>query len=121
MPTVEHEGELPGDLELLFRPLHKRAFGMAVGITLGSCIFLATAYALVVPGRPDLLDLLSNFFPGYSVTWSGAVVGSLWAMFAFFIAGWFAAFCRNFFLASSIWLARARAELQASHDFLDHI
>ncbi|MGD2069379.1 MAG: hypothetical protein PVI57_11950 [Gemmatimonadota bacterium] len=113
--------ELPEELALAFRPLHKRAFGMAVGLTLASCMFLATAFALLVPGRPGFLDLLGNYFPGYSVTWTGAFVGFLWAFFAFFVAGWFAAFCRNFFIAASVWMARTRAELQATHDFLDHI
>ena len=115
------EEALPADLALAFRPLHKRAFGMAVGLTAGACVFLATAYTLLVPGHPGFLGLLGNYFPGYSVTWTGAFVGFLWASFAFFVAGWFSAFCRNFFIAASIWMARTRAELQATHDFLDHI
>jgi hypothetical protein len=124
VPTTEnHAGQedLPADLVLAFRPLHKRAFGLAVGVTLGGCVFLVTVYALLVPGNPGLLELLANFFPGYSVSWQGAFIGFLWATFAFFVAGWFAAFCRNFFIAASIWLARTRAELQGAHDFLDHI
>jgi hypothetical protein len=118
-----HDGieEMPAELALAFRPLHKRAFGMAVGVTLGGCVFLVTAYALLVPGYPGLLGLLANFFPGYSVTWQGALIGFLWATFAFFVAGWFLAFCRNFFIAASIWRARTRAELEATHDLLDHI
>lgn len=113
--------ELPEELALAFRPLHKRAFGMAVGLTLGSCVALLTVFAVLVPGRPGILDLLASYFPGYSVTWGGALVGFLWAFFAFFVAGWFAAFCRNFFIAASIWTARTRAELRATRDFLDHI
>jgi hypothetical protein len=120
---MDHRGseELPAELAQAFRPLHKRAFGMAVGVTLGGCVLLVTVYALVVPGHPGLLELLANFFPGYSVSWEGALIGFAWATFAFFIAGWFAAFCRNFFIAASIWKARTRAELQATHDLLDHI
>lgn len=123
MPTYDESGarQLPRDLVLAFRPLHKRAFGLAVGLTAGLALFLVTVYALLIPGRPGILDLVNNFFPGYTVSWTGAIVGFLWATFAFFVGGWFIAFCRNFLLAASIWMARTRAELEATHDFLDHI
>jgi hypothetical protein len=38
-----------------------------------------------------------------------------------FVAGWFFAFCRNLVLAFSVFLIRARAELNQTRDFLDHI
>ena len=113
--------QLPDELALAFRPLHKRAFGLAVGTTLGAVVFLATAYTLIVPGSSGLLPLLASYFPGYTVSWTGALVGGAWTAFAFFVAGWFTAFCRNFVIAASVWLARTRAELQATRDFLDHI
>ena len=70
---------------------------------------------------PDELSLLSNYFPGYTVSWSGAVIGFAWAAFAFFVAGWCCAFVRNFTIVASVWLVRTRAELVAARDFLDHI
>jgi hypothetical protein len=113
--------ELPDELALAFAPLHKRAFGMAVGVTLGSVVFLATIFGLIVSADPPLLHLLSNFFPGYTVSFSGAFIGFGWAAFSFFVAGWFSAFCRNLVLAATIWMERAKAELHATRDFLDHI
>jgi hypothetical protein len=113
--------ELPGDLRLAFAPLHKRAFGTAVGAAAGGGLFLVTAYAVLRGNPPDVLYLLANYFPGYTVSWVGALIGLAWAGFAFFVAGWFCAFMRNLVLGASIWLARTRAELTATRDFLDHI
>jgi hypothetical protein len=60
-----------------------RASVMAVtfGIAGGFGLFVATAWLLVhgaITGARNIgqtLNLLSNYFPGYSVTWVGAVVG----------------------------------------------
>lgn len=113
--------ELPDDLVLAFAPLHKAAFGFALGLTAGALVFLVTAYAVVKTGSPDLMYLLANYFPGYTVSWVGALIGFVWALFAFFVAGWFFAFCRNLSVAASIWIARTSHEIAATRDFLDHI
>lgn len=123
MSTGEGLGteELPRELRLAFLPLHKRAFGMAVGVTAGVSLFAVTVYAILRQSPPDALYLVANYFPGYTVSWVGALIGLAWATFAFFVAGWFSAFIRNFALGASIWMARTRAELAATRDFLDHI
>jgi len=56
-----------------------RASVMAVvfGLVGGAGLWLATAW-LLVRGGPSVglhLSLLSNYFPGYSVTWSGSLIG----------------------------------------------
>ncbi len=116
------QSELPAELQLAFLPIHKRAFGMAVGIASGLLVFALTA--IYVVRRPDpgfQLYVLREYFYGYTVSWSGAFVGFAWGFVAGFVAGWFIAFCRNLVLAASLWLTRTRAELAASRDFLDHI
>lgn len=113
--------DLPGELALAFAPLHKLAFGLAVGVTMGATLFLATAYCILRGGYPSFMDLIANYFPGYAVTWTGAVIGFAWATFAFSVAGWFCAYVRNLVLAVSIWITRTRAELYHTRDFLDHI
>ncbi len=113
---------LPRALSLAFAPLHKRAFGTAIGLTLGLMLFLATVVAVLhgdIPG--ENLWLLKQYFYGYSVTWAGAFIGLGWGLIVGFVAGWFFAFCRNFVLAASMFWLRTRAELAQSRDFLDHI
>ena len=105
-----------------FAPLHKRAFGLAVGSASGLLVFLMTAVYLITDPEPAFdLGLLRQYFSGYSVSWPGAVVGALWGGFVGFVAGWFLAFVRNFVVAGILLWIRSRTELAATTDFLDHI
>lgn len=120
-PTAERD-DLSRQLELAFAPLHKRAFGVAVGVATGSAIFVLTVINLVHgPRAAEGLALLGQYFSGYRVSLPGALVGWGWGFLAGFVAGWFVAFCRNFIVAVSIFLIRTRAELTQTRDFLDHI
>jgi len=105
-----------------FAPLHKRAFGIAVGAAAALVVFLATAIDLLRGPEPGLnLHLLSEYFSGYTVSWTGALIGAAWAWFSGFVVGWFVAFVRNLGLAIAIFVIRTRAELSATRDFLDHV
>ena len=109
-------------LRSFFAPLHKSAFGAAVGLTAALVVAAATAIHLVRnPEPPFPLQLLAVYFRGYTVSWRGALIGAFWAGFAGFVAGWFFAFCRNAILAVFVFVLRARAELQESRDILDHL
>ncbi|MCR8915758.1 hypothetical protein FDP08_03735 [Marinobacter panjinensis] len=80
-----------------------RASVMAVtfGIAGGLILFMATAWLLIIgpTGESEhvgpTLGLLSNFFPGYSVTWSGAVVGLFYGALSGAVAGFVLAFIYN--------------------------
>ena len=110
------------DLLLAFAPIHKRAFGTAVGTAVALTIALLTvAGVLLDPAGHGHLGLLGQYLAGYSVSWAGVFVGAAWGFFVGFIAGWFAAFSRNLAVAVWIFVVRARAELRATRDFLDHI
>jgi F420-0:gamma-glutamyl ligase-like protein len=109
---------LPG---LAFQPLHKRAFGIAVGLAAGMTVAAATVVVLLRGDETINLQLLDAYFTGYTVSWPGVLVGFGWAFVVGFTAGWFVAFCRNLALAISAFVLRARAELFQTRDFLDHI
>jgi len=110
------------ELLLAFAPVDKRAFGVAVGIALALAIFMATLASMMLnPEGHFHLGLLGQYFAGYSVSWIGALIGAGWGLFVGFVAGWFAAFARNFAVALWMFVVRARAELRATRDFLDHI
>jgi len=115
-PSVEEQ------LALAFAPLHKRAFGIAIGLACATVIVMLTlAHVILRPEPAPNLALLRFYFYGYSVSFRGALVGGFWAFVAGFVAGWFVAFCRNFVVAVSVFLTKARAELMETRDFLDHI
>jgi hypothetical protein len=103
-------------------PMHKRAFGIAVGATAGTLIFVLTAFHVIV-NPPNALNiaLLGQYFYGYTVTWRGAFIGLAWGLATGFIAGWFVAFVRNLVVTVTVFALKTRAELEQTSDFLDHI
>ena len=122
VPSPESGGEQAMGLALAFAPVHKRAFGIAIGVATGLVVFGATAiYLLREPLDGPQLGLLRQYFYGYSVSWPGAFIGFAWGLLTGFVAGWFFAFCRNFAVAVSVFVIRAKAELLQTRDFLDHI
>jgi hypothetical protein len=68
-------------------------FGMVGGVGL----FLATIW-LVIRGGPNVgkhLGLLVNYFPGYSVTWKGAVIGIVYGTLIGALVGWLVSWVYN--------------------------
>lgn len=123
-PQAEADADvIPRAAALLFIPLDKRAFGVAIGVA--NAVFIAgVTIAVILGGDAGMrkgLTLLSNYFSGYSVSLAGAVIGALWAFAVGFVVGWLIAFTRNLSLAVSLFLLRSRAELGETSDFLDHI
>ena len=112
-----------GDLVVAqaFAPMHKRAFGLAVGLTIAAGVFLLTAFHVVARPAGPRLEVLAAYFYGYDVSWRGACVGAWWAFVAAFVAGWFAAFLRNLILAIRLTILRVRLDLDQTRSFLDDI
>ena len=66
--------------------LNAKAWAVSFGLVLGGGLFLATNF-LVIKGGAQVgrhLGLLSAFFPGYSVSFGGSLVGFVYA----FVLGW---------------------------------
>jgi hypothetical protein len=120
--AAEDEARVREVLRLAFAPLHKRAFGVAVGTAAGLLLAAVTAYHVLflAPGTIRL-DLLRAYFYGYRVSWAGVLIGGAWGFGVGFVLGWFVAFCRNLVVAISVFVTRTRAELSETRDFLDHI
>lgn len=105
-----------------FAPLHKRAFGVATGVAGALLMVGLTVAGMYMPGGREFpLELLGQYFQGYSVSWPGLFIGAFWGFAVSFVGGWFAAFCRNLSLAVVAFVIRTRAELDSTREFLDHI
>lgn len=81
-----------GDRELIVRAVARlRAGILAVTFAaVGGCgLFVATAWLLVRGGANvgQHLSLVGIYFPGYRVTWPGAVVGFFWGAVAGAVLG----------------------------------
>lgn len=78
-----------GQLRHALLRINARAWGIAVGLLFGLGLFVATN-VLVLKGGDTVgphLGLLSMFFPGYSVTFVGSLVGFIYAFVLGYAAG----------------------------------
>src|SRR6266550_7070416 len=115
---IETTDRLPRSATLLFAPLDKRAFGVAIGVAAGLVIFVVTAIDLSMHSSPwPGLGLLGQYLAGYTLSWPGALIGLLWGFAVGFCAGWFVAFIRNLVMAISLFILQTRAELDDTRDF----
>ncbi len=108
---------------LPFARIHTRAMGLAAGVVAGGVVWFATAILLLKGGYPlgPNLSLLSQYFPGYSVSWTGAFIGLAWGVAIGYIGGWSFAAIRN--LVFRLWLVivRSRVEKEQYRDILDRL
>ena len=101
-------------LQTAFVKLDRVALGLSLGVVSGLTLFLATL-VLVLRGGDVVgptLALLGQYFPGYTVTLSGSLVGLAYGFAAAYVAGWLFAFLRNAVVFLYIALVKRRAELQ---------
>lgn len=77
--------------------LRAGVLAIVCGLLTGALLLMATIW-LIIRGGENVgqhLDLLSNYLPGYSVTWPGAVLGFLYGVLLGGAAGWMAAWIYN--------------------------
>jgi hypothetical protein len=79
-----HDELTPQEGQMLVKTLaraHEQGWGIAFGLLCGLGLFLLTVLLLVRDGA-DVgahLKLLGVYFPGYRVTWSGSLIGFVYA------------------------------------------
>ena len=124
----EMESRSPERLTEIFRDafpkLDRVALGTAVGLTCGLSLLLATLFLVVKGGEvvgPNLA-LLAQYFPGYTVSATGSLVGLLHGFIVGFAGGWIMAFLRNtavflLFVAES----QRRTERRLMRKFLEYV
>jgi hypothetical protein len=63
---------------------------IVLGLICGLSLFLMTAWLVIKSGENvgAHLQLLGNYFPGYSVTWIGSIVGLFYGLVVGGVFGW---------------------------------
>ncbi len=105
-----------------FAMMHKGAFGIALGTVAGLLFFVATLWRVLKGGEavgPNL-QLLSQYFPGYTVTVTGAFMAFAHGFFWGFLFGWLFAYLRNLSLVLYLRRVKKKAERAALKAFMDH-
>jgi hypothetical protein len=97
------------------------ALGVAGGAVTGLLLFAATAVLLLKGGAEvgPTLTLLNQYFPGYSVTWPGALVGLGYGAGMGFVVGWVGAVAHNVSTAVYLYVVHFRANLHTVTDTID--
>jgi hypothetical protein len=111
----------PNSFEPLFARAHKRALGVAVGLTVGVGIFALTLIHVALEIDGLQIGLLNQYFYGYRVTVGGAFIGLAWGFVTGFIFGWMLGFVHNFTVGFWMFLVRTKNDLKRTTNFLDHI
>ena len=117
------EPELEAVLSQVFAKLDRRALGTAVGAVSGVMLALLTALLVGLGDSPaaDFVGLLGQYFPGYTVSGPGILLGLLYGLGAGFAAGWTFALARNTAAFLYERLIRRRAEAVVLRDILDYV
>ena len=117
------ESELEAVLSQVFAKLDRGALGTAVGGVSAAALALLTLLLLVQGSGPaaDFVGLLGQYFPGYSVSGPGVLLGLLYGFAAGFGVGWTFALARNTAAFLYELLIRRRAEALVLRDILDYV
>jgi protoporphyrinogen oxidase len=95
--AAEVEAILEEETARVFMRVDRVALGLAAGVVSGLGLFAAT-FALVLIGGPvvgPILGLLGQYFPGYTVTSLGSLLGLFYGFLVGFVGGWLFAALRN--------------------------
>jgi protoporphyrinogen oxidase len=108
-------------IEAAFAKLDPVSLGAAVGIVAGISLFIATITLLLKGGEVvgPTLALLDNVLLGFSMTWSGALVGLMEATIGGFMLGYLFAWLRNMGIDAYAWLLQRRAIAESQRNLLD--
>jgi hypothetical protein len=97
---TDQPDELRQMISVRIRRMHAGVLGVAAGMVLGLGLFFMTNILVLkgpINGQPvgSHLDLLAQFFPGYSVTFLGSWIGFAYAFLVGFIFMYLGAWVYN--------------------------
>jgi hypothetical protein len=67
--------------------LNVKAFGLAVGVVWGLIILAVTLVLTVKATGGEHISRLNVFYPGYDLSYLGALIGLVWSLVYGFVAG----------------------------------
>lgn len=97
-----------------FMKLDPLAFGLAIGVISGVLLSLITLFVVVNNLNPVMryMLLLGQYFPGYTVTTLGSILGLFYGFLIGFLGGWGFSTLRNLSVKIYASVLRRRAEIK---------
>lgn len=77
--------------------LDSRALGGAFGVLWGLTMFILTILSAMNGYASDFLIMMAGIYPGFSLTYLGAVIGAIYGFIDGFIGGWLLGWLYNRF------------------------
>jgi protoporphyrinogen oxidase len=117
-PVSDLDAIVEEELARVFLRVDRVALGLSLGVLGGLGLFAATL-ALVLAGGPVVgptLGLLGQYFPGYSVTWLGSLLGLFYGFLSGFVGGWVFAGLRNMVIFLYLFAVYRRWQLRRMLD-----
>ena len=106
----------------VFARIDKLGFATSSGLVSGLLVFLATVLLTMADDgvTTQALQLLNQYFIGYTVTFKGSFIGMGYTFLWGFVFGWLFAYLHNLFVAFYIYRVKRKLALLSFRDFLDH-
>ncbi|HEX3035051.1 MAG TPA: NAD(P)/FAD-dependent oxidoreductase [Thermodesulfobacteriota bacterium] len=117
------EAALRQALTRTFARIDKFAFATAVGLVCSLAVFIVTLWLVLKGGEvvgPNL-QLLGQYFIGYTVTVKGAFIGTIYSFLWSFILGWLFAYLRNLSISLFLYRAKRKTESLSYRNLLDYV
>lgn len=120
---ISRKESLPIPMQAALAKIDSLGLAVALGTVCGLLVFLATIWLFLKGGEASEsgLGLLSQYYPGYSLSLSGALLGLLNGFVTGFILGWFFAVVKNMLTAFSIYRFKRKSERLKFEDFWEHL
>ena len=122
--ALDREGMPASDRAVIraFSRFDKLGLAASTGTVGGVLVFAATLW-LTLKNNGDMteiMQLLNQYFFGYSITVKGAFVGMGYTFLWGFLFGWLFAYLHNLFVGLYLYRVKRKAELLSFREFLDY-
>jgi protoporphyrinogen oxidase len=122
--ALDREGMPESDRAVIraFARFDKLGLATSTGTVCGVLVFAATLWLTLKNdgGMTEIMQLLNQYFFGYTVTVKGAFVGMGYTFLWGFLFGWLFAYLHNLLVGFYLYRVKRKAELLSFREFLDY-
>ena len=122
--ALDREGMRESDRTVIraFARFDKLGLATSTGTVCGVLVFAATLWLAFKNngGMTEIMQLLNQYFLGYSVTVKGAFIGMGFTFFWGFLFGWLFAYLHNILIGFYVYRVKRKIELLSFREFLDN-